>query len=150
MWPIEEYGKGAGQPYGVPDPETGQTYYGRGLLQCTWRENYERADGELGLKGADSCVKYADNQLEPTISARTGYQGMVEGWFRPPNTLGKYFNDEDDDPFGSREIVNGDKNIVPSWSNGVSIGNLIAGYHRDFLAALEASAKEEKRRPRRR
>src|SRR5262245_48374882 len=43
MWPIEEYGKGSGQPYGVPDPETKQTYYGRGYVQLTWRDNYARA-----------------------------------------------------------------------------------------------------------
>jgi hypothetical protein len=31
MLPIEEYGKGEGQPYGKEDPETGQAYYGRGF-----------------------------------------------------------------------------------------------------------------------
>ena len=44
MWPIEEHGKGSGQPYGVPDPITGQTYYGRGFVQLTWKDNYQRAD----------------------------------------------------------------------------------------------------------
>src|SRR6476619_3202480 len=42
MWPIEEY-QGSEQSYGKPDPETGQAYYGRGLIQCTHRENYARA-----------------------------------------------------------------------------------------------------------
>ena len=28
---------------------------------------------------------------------------------------------------------------MPSWSGGVSIGNLIKGYHIQFLSALEAS-----------
>jgi hypothetical protein len=31
MQPIEEYGKGSGQSYGKEDPQTGQTYYGRGF-----------------------------------------------------------------------------------------------------------------------
>ena len=31
MQPVEEHGKGAGQPYGKEDPQTGQTYYGRGF-----------------------------------------------------------------------------------------------------------------------
>jgi len=35
MQPIEEYGKGKGMKYGSPDPETGQTYYGRGFVQTT-------------------------------------------------------------------------------------------------------------------
>ena len=43
MQPIEEYGKGAGHP--CADPETGQTCYGRGYVQLTWRDNYERAQG---------------------------------------------------------------------------------------------------------
>jgi len=66
---------------------------------------------------------------------------MLEGWFRPPNTLPLFFSDIADDVYGAREIVNGDKHIIPSWSNGVSIGKLIAGYHGHFLAALVASSK---------
>jgi len=31
MMPVAEYGKGQGQSYGKEDPETGQTYYGRGF-----------------------------------------------------------------------------------------------------------------------
>ena len=40
MWPIEEWGKGQGQPYGMPDPATAQVYYGRGFVQLTWKANY--------------------------------------------------------------------------------------------------------------
>lgn len=40
--PIAEYGKGEGKPYGNPDPLTGKIYYGRGYVQLTWKENYER------------------------------------------------------------------------------------------------------------
>ena len=144
MWPIEEYGKGSGMEYGKKDPETGQTYYGRGYVQTTWRDNYARADSELGLTGDRSCEWHAENQLDPEIAAETMFQGMVEGWFRSDSkgrqTLERYFNDTVDDSYGAREIINGDKSKVPSWSGGVSIGNLIKGYHIDFLAALEASA----------
>ncbi|MBE3951934.1 hypothetical protein HJ144_09510 [Vibrio parahaemolyticus] len=42
MQPVEEYGKGVGHEYGIPDPITGQTYYGRGDVQVTWKYNYER------------------------------------------------------------------------------------------------------------
>lgn len=146
MWPVEEY-QGASQPYGQVDPETGQRYYGRGLIQVTHRENYARADRELGLSGAASCEWHADNMLKPEISARAGYTGMWEGWFRSsggtPNTFAKYFNATTDDPYMAREIVNGDRQTIPSWSNGVSIGNLIKGYHEAFLAALTAASVEE-------
>ncbi len=47
MEPIEEYGKGAGRPYGEPDPATEQTYYGRGYVQLTWLPNYEKASKEI-------------------------------------------------------------------------------------------------------
>ena len=140
MWPIAEYGKGKGQPYGVPDPVTGQAYYGRGFVQLTWKNNYQRADDELNLDGDESCVKNADNQLDPSISGRTGYRGMVEAWFRSPHGFSQYFNDLTDDAYNARDIINGDKATVPSWSNGVSIGNLIAGYHKNFLAALNAAS----------
>jgi putative chitinase len=139
MQPIEEYGKGAGHPYGVPDPETGQTYYGRGFVQLTWRENYAKATDELGLEGDNNLEVHAERALDPAIAAEVLFTGMTEGWFRPPHALAEFFNDETDDPIGAREIVNGDKSVVPDWSGGKSIGELIAGYHADFLAALEAS-----------
>jgi hypothetical protein len=146
MLPVEEYGKGAGKPYGVPDPETGQTYYGRGYPQLTWRDNYARATRELDLAGADDLEWHAERALDPTISAHILYIGMTEGWFRGDDkgrqTLDRYFNETTDDAYGAREIINGDKHIVPDWSHGVSIGNVIADYHRDFLAALQASLIE--------
>jgi len=147
MMPIEEYGKGEGMEYGQVDEETGQTYYGRGYVQTTWRENYARADKELGLMHDLSCEWHAENQLDPGIAAETMFQGMVEGWFRSDEegrqTLERYFNESTDDPYGAREIINGDKSKVPSWSGGTSIGNLIKGYHQDFLAALQAARTEK-------
>ncbi len=37
--PIREYGRGRGRRYGRKDPQTGQTYYGRGLVQHTHNFN---------------------------------------------------------------------------------------------------------------
>jgi hypothetical protein len=139
MMPIEEYGKGSGQPYGVPDPETGQTYYGRGFVQLTWRDNYHRADEEMQLTGGNSCEWYAVNALGPATAARIMYLGMTEGWFRSdsqgPQTLERYFNTDIEDPYGAREIINGDKNIKPGWAD-TTIGNLIAEYYQKFLQAV--------------
>jgi hypothetical protein len=143
MWPIEEYGKGQGQPYGVKDPETGQVYYGRGYVQLTWRDNYRLSTQKLGLKGDADLEWHADMALDSQIAADVMFAGMVEGWFRSDSkgrqTLGRYFSATVDDPFNAREIINGDRNIVPSWSNGVSIGNLVKGYHGKFLSALKAA-----------
>jgi hypothetical protein len=145
MWPVEEYGMGEGQPYGVKDPETGQTYYGRGYVQLTWRDNYAKASKAMGFapKSENDFEWDAANALDPFLAGHVMFRGMIEGWFRSDSqgkqNLLRYFNDMTDDPYGAREIINGDKKTVPSWSNGVSIGNLIAGYHRNFLAALEAA-----------
>jgi hypothetical protein len=142
MQPIEENGLGEGYEYGKQDPETGQTYYGRGFVQLTWRDNYARADRELGLADEASCEWNADNALVPWIAARIMYQGMAEGWFRS-DKLADYFNDVDDDPFGARDIINGDQDIVPSWSEGQSIGDLVEGYHDKFLTALKNAYEDE-------
>lgn len=147
MWPIEEYGKGSGQPYGVPDPETKQTYFGRGFVQLTWRDNYHRATIELGLYGTDDIEWHAEKALDGVIAARVMFRGMYYGWFRKdgggPQTLPRYFGPSVDDAYMAREIINGDKTKVPSWSNGVSIGNLIKGYHQKFLKALQAAAIDD-------
>jgi putative chitinase len=143
MQPIEEYGKGADHEYGEVDPETGHAYYGRGYVQLTWRDNYQKATDKLKLEDTDDLVWYADQALDPYIAAEVMFRGMVEGWFRSGNTLGKFFNASTEDAYGAREIINGDKHIVPSWSNGVSIGNLIKGYYQKFLTALKASYVQE-------
>jgi hypothetical protein len=145
MWPIEEYGKGQGMSYGAPDPVTGFAYYGRGFVQLTWADNYKRATSELGLKGDADLYWHPDMALDPQIAADVMFIGMKEGWFRKssdgkPQTLERWFNATVDDAFQAREIINGDKTKVPSWSGGVSIGNLIAGYHKKFLSALKASS----------
>lgn len=143
MQPIEEYGKGEGQPYGVPDTETAQTYFGRGFVQLTWRDNYRRADQELGLGGKgspSSCEWKAANALDPQTAGLIMFRGMAGGWFRG-SKLGDYFNDARDDPYNARDIINGDKSRVPDWSAGQSIGSLIANYHAAFLVALEAAAE---------
>ena len=69
MQPIEEYGKGSGHDYGEPDPKTGQCYYGRGFVQLTWADNYQRADEELSLPEELSCYWEASNALRPLIAA---------------------------------------------------------------------------------
>lgn len=54
-------------------------YYGRGYVQLTWKENYEKADRELGLGG--TLNSNLDRALEPEIAAKIMVKGMQEGWF---------------------------------------------------------------------
>jgi len=138
--PVVEY-QGEKASYGQVDPQTGQAYYGRGYVQLTHRENYVKATAELELMGGDDLEWHADRALDPHIASDVMYYGMMEGWFRPPNNLPKFFGPSSDDSYGAREIINGDKHIIPSWSDGVSIGKLIAGYHAHFLDALKKSSQ---------
>ena len=48
-----------------------------------------------------------------------------------------------DDPYGAREIINGDKHYKPDWANGMQIGDIIAGYHDQFHKALSNAYVEE-------
>ncbi|WP_283177902.1 hypothetical protein [Gemmobacter sp. 24YEA27] len=120
MQPIREYGRGKGKKYGVVD-QTGKAPYGRGYVQLTWRENYQRADRELGLGGR--LAKDYDLALDPAISAQILVEGMLDGWF-----TGKALRDYlPGDYVGARRIV-----------NGTDRAQQIAGYAKAFEAALVA------------
>ena len=130
FWPIEEYGKGSGRDYGVPDPETGETYYGRGFVQLTWKANYQTASHALALIGGRDLVQHAHMALDSLIATRIMFRGMAEGWFTGKK-LGQYFNDEDNDPVNARQIINGNDQDT-----------LIASYHDKFLEALELAVEQ--------
>ena len=127
MWPLREFGEGAGHDYGEVDPETGQAYYGRGLIQITWRDNYSRASKKLSLSDERDLEWHPDVALDSLVAARIAFRGMAEAWFTGKK-LGEFFNDTADDPVGARAIINNDvgKN-----------GQKIADYHADFLDAIK-------------
>ncbi len=110
-------------------------YYGRGYVPLAHRDNYRKAgwDIEHNLGKA----------LDPAIAARVMLLGMMEGWFRRdshgPHTLARYFSDDVDDPVGARNIING-KEVKVVGGKPVTIAEIIAGYHADFLEALKAAA----------
>lgn len=79
-------------------------YYGRGFVQLTWKENYERADRKLGLNGA--LTKNLDLALDPSIAMRVMVYGMLEGWFTKKK-LSDYFDNGKKDYVGARKIING-------------------------------------------
>jgi putative chitinase len=120
MHPIEEYGHGAGQPYGVPDPETGKAYYGRGYVQLTWKANYQKMSA---LTGAD-LVHHPELALDPKLAALIMCEGMKGGLFTGVG-LPRYFSATADDPVDARKIINGTDHAQD-----------IAQIHAGFLAAL--------------
>lgn len=118
MQPIREYGKGKGRKYGVP--VNGRVYYGRGYVQLTWDSNYRSAGTKLGI----DLLGNPDLALDPVIAAKVMFTGMIEGWFTG-KTLAQFFTAEQSQPVGARRII-----------NGTDKADLIAGYHKQFLAAL--------------
>jgi hypothetical protein len=122
--PVEEWGKGKGRKYGVPDG-TGQIPYGRGLVQLTWDYNYAKADKELGLNGA--LVRNYGLALQPDIAVRIMVEGMEEGWFTG-RKLATYMPDERGTIAQFREA----RRII----NGTDKADTIASYAQSFQAAL--------------
>jgi len=94
-------------------------FYGRGYVQLTWKENYDKADRELKLSG-----KLSGNlelALDPDIAARIMVKGMQEGWFAGDrngkrHTLGRHLPSNGAASVAqmtsARRIINGtDKNV---------------------------------------
>lgn len=132
LQPIEEQGHGRGRPYGqkrmldgsiydLPD----RIYFGRGDVQLTWYENYERMGRLLDLP----LLEQPELALQPEISARIMIEGMTRALSGRGDFTGlaleDFFNDRRDDPLQARRVV-----------NGMDRAALIAGYHAKFLSAL--------------
>lgn len=122
MHPIEEYGHGAGQPYGQPDPVTGKVYFGRGYVQLTWKTNYQKM---AALTGAD-LVYQPELALAPKIAALIMFDGMKGGLFTGVGLI-RYFGVSTDDPVNARRIINGTDHAED-----------IANIHEAFLEAIHA------------
>jgi hypothetical protein len=120
MQPIEEYGKGAGYPYGVPDPETGETYHGRGFVQITWKNNY----AYQGAKLHRPLLTHPDCALEPECAAAILFEGMLDGDFTGVG-VSDYIHEGACDYTQARRVV-----------NGLDCAEQIAGYAQVFQEAL--------------
>jgi putative chitinase len=125
MQPIEEYGKGAGHPYGLPTGPWHKVYDGRGYVQLTWQANYAHASKRLGELGLFvDLEKNPELAMQPDIAARILVIGMVEGWFTGKK-LGDYFSHPPADPINARRIINGTDNA-----------NTIAHIYSQFQTAI--------------
>lgn len=104
-------------------------YYGRGLVQLTWQDNYRKMGEFLGLP----LVDQPDLALVLTTAVVIMFEGMLFAETGAGDFTGKslemYFNGTTDDPIGARAII-----------NGTDKAKLIAGYHYDFLSALTDAA----------
>lgn len=111
--------------YGVPAGPHGHVYYGRGLVQLTWLENYRRSSADAGT----DIVKNPDAMLDPVIGARILIKGLIDGrWNGSGKGISVYLTDARDDLKNARRTVN----ITDKWE-------LIGGYYKAFLEAIESA-----------
>lgn len=129
MQAIEEYGKGKGRPYGKklkmngkPYTTPDQIYFGRGFVQLTWYENYEKMGKLLGI----DLLNNPALALKTDIATRIIFEGMIRGTFTGKK-LDDYLKGKKDYA-GARKII-----------NGTDKKDLIAGYAVKFESALIAA-----------
>lgn len=103
-------------------------WYGRGLIQITWKENYAK----YGIKNPDDALTWP-------VALRVLFDGMVTGKFTGKK-LSDYFNPNKEDPIWARSIVNGKRKGEPLPDKA----NLIRDYYNAFGHALAASKMPDK------
>ena len=124
---IEEYGKGKTRPYGkkikmsrLPYTTPDKLYYGRGFVQLTWYENYEKAGKKIGV----DLLNNPELALKVDNATQVMFMGMMEGWFTGKK-LSDYFNGPKEDWINARRII-----------NGTDKANLISNYAHQYYAAI--------------
>ncbi|MEO7306764.1 MAG: glycoside hydrolase family 19 protein [Ferruginibacter sp.] len=127
MQPIEEFGKGKSRPYGKKlkmsrkaYTDTDNIFYGRGFVQLTWYENYEKA----GKKLNHDFINNPEKVMELANASRIMFLGMTEGWFTGKK-LGDYFTKTKEDWVNARRII-----------NGLDRAEWIASYAKKYYAAI--------------
>jgi len=117
--------------YAVPDPTTGQSYYGRGPVQITWKRNYDKLGKQLGK----SLVTTPDLALDPDIGADILVQGMKLGLF-----TGVSLDDVSEPATGEIDFSN-DRKVI----NGKDRADEIAKVAGVFLAAIDFDMMKKSR-----
>ena len=104
-------------------------FYGRGLVQLTWEDNYRKMSPFTGV----DLTANPDAALELPHAVQIMFEGMLRAETQVGDFTGKaledYFNATVDDPINARRII-----------NGTDKAQQIAAIHRDFLAALQGAS----------
>ncbi len=116
--------------YALPAGPLGQSYYGRGLVQITWYDNYLSFERLLGKP----LTAMPDLALDWDIALDILFIGMRDGLFRRGHSL-SVIKTADDFKY-ARNIVNGDSS--KTWGGKSRIDDRLAGYARTFLEGLTA------------
>lgn len=125
MYDIEGDRPTVARALGNTQPGDGVKYHGRGLVQLTGRANYQRAGQWLGV----DLIGNPDLALDPANAAAVLVWGMEGGKF-----TGKSLADYLPASLGTVDQFTDARRII----NGTDKAAMIAGYARQFQAALQA------------
>jgi len=109
--------------YAKPTGPYNHVYYGRGQVQLTWMNNYEKSSKDAGV----DLVKDPDKMLDPVVSARVLIKGLLDGRWNGKGKGLRFYLDKGDVREARRTV------------NVLDKADLIAGYHAKFLAAVNAA-----------
>ncbi len=130
--PIEEIGKGAGHDYGrkldigggagkrVPYTTPDVLYYGRGMVQITWRSNYATFTKLLGV----DLINHPELAMDIHTAAEIIVVGMKNGLFTGKK-LANYFTGVTNDSVNARRMI-----------NGTDCAGLISGYYGHIIEGI--------------
>lgn len=115
MQPIKEFG---GEAYLRSKPY--YPYFGRDLLQTTWNYNYEKVKNFSGI----DVVSHPELIGQMPLAAKVAITFMLHGWYTGKK-VGDYFNNDREDWYNSRRII-----------NGIDRAKEVAEYGMEFYHAL--------------
>jgi len=116
--------------YALPSGPYNQSYYGRGLVQITWYNNYKKFADLLEVP----LDRNPDLALEWPVSLDILFIGMRDGLFRAGHSLEDIKSEADYK--AARKIVNGDAH--KTWGGRDRIDDRLAKYAKVFHEALQA------------
>lgn len=121
MQPVKEYG---GEDY--LRSKKYYPYYGRDLVQTTWKANYEKVRQFSGI----DVVSNPDLIGQMPLSAQVAITFMSKGWYTGKK-LSDYFNGTKEDALNARRII-----------NGLDCAEKILAYYINFKKAIEDGKTE--------
>jgi len=100
----------------------GQSYFGRGLVQITFGDNYKKLGKAIGI--GNQLYDNPSLALNMDIAVKILFKGMVDGLYTT-HSFRKYFFEDRTDWFNARKII-----------NGLDKADLIEDYGQKFFRCL--------------